>query len=74
MSTLYPGSKFRIPSDYSRMDTAAESRLSCPRPIESVLVNREVIDAVKGISERRFSTMHYDQCLVSLPGHLIKRT
>jgi hypothetical protein len=74
MSTLYPRSISRIPSDYSRVDTAAEFRRSCPRPIESVLVKREVIEAVNGIFERRFSSMNYDECLVSLPEHLIKRT
>jgi glycosyltransferase involved in cell wall biosynthesis len=49
-----------IPPDYGLMDTAAEFLRSCPWPIHAALVRREVIDAVKGFSERRFSAMDYD--------------
>lgn len=55
-----PGTAPHIPPDYSQMDTAAEFLRSCPWPIHAALVRREVIDAVKGFSERRFSAMDYD--------------
>jgi glycosyltransferase involved in cell wall biosynthesis len=55
-----PGTTPYIPPDYSQMDTAAEFLRSCPWPIHAALVKREVIDAVKGFSERCFSSMDYD--------------
>jgi glycosyltransferase involved in cell wall biosynthesis len=55
-----PGTEPYIPPDYSQVDTAAEFLRSCPWPIHAALVRREAIDAVKGFSERRFSSMDYD--------------
>ncbi|MGA7950001.1 MAG: glycosyltransferase [Thiobacillaceae bacterium] len=55
-----PGTDPYIPPDYSQMDTAAEFLRTCPWPIHAALVRREAIDAVKGFSERRFSSMDYD--------------
>lgn len=55
-----PGAEPYIPPDYSQMDTAAEFLRSCPWPIHAALVRREAIDAVKGFSERCFSTMDFD--------------
>lgn len=55
-----PGTEHFVPPDYSQMDTAAEFLRSCPWPIHAALVRREVIDAVKGFSERCFSAMDYD--------------
>lgn len=49
-----------VPPDYSQMDTAAEFLRSCPWPIHAALIRREVVDAVRGFSERRFSSMDYD--------------
>ena len=55
-----PGTKPHVPPDYSQMDTAAEFLRSCPWPIHAALVKREVIDAINGFSQRRFSAMDYD--------------
>lgn len=55
-----PGTEPFIPPDYSAMDTAAEFLRTCPWPIHAALVRREVLDAVHGFSERRFSSMDYD--------------
>ena len=55
-----PGTVPFIPPDYSQMDMAAEFLRSCPWPIHAAMVRREAIDAVKGFSERRFSSMDYD--------------
>ncbi len=55
-----PGTEPYIPPDYSQMDTASEFLRSCPWPIHAALVQREAIDAVKGFSERCFSSMDYD--------------
>jgi len=60
VGTGAPGTEPYIPPDYSEMDTAAEFLRSCPWPIHAALVRREAIDAVKGFSERRFSSMDYD--------------
>jgi glycosyltransferase involved in cell wall biosynthesis len=55
-----PGSEPYVPPDYSALDTAAEFLRSCPWPIHAALIRRPVLDAVKGFSERRFSSMDYD--------------
>ncbi|MBU1691276.1 MAG: glycosyltransferase [Gammaproteobacteria bacterium] len=55
-----PGTVPYIPPDYSLMDTAAEFLRTCPWPIHAALVQREAIDAVKGFSERCFSSMDFD--------------
>ena len=55
-----PGTEPFVPPDYSKMDTAAEFLRTCPWPIHAALVRREAIDAVKGFSERYFSSMDYD--------------
>jgi glycosyltransferase involved in cell wall biosynthesis len=55
-----PGTVPYIPPDYSQVDTAAEFLRSCPWPIHAALVRREAIVAVRGFSERCFSSMDYD--------------
>lgn len=55
-----PGTEPYVPPDYGQMDTAAEFLRSCPWPIHAALVRREAMDAVKGFSERYFSSMDYD--------------
>ncbi|MGO9444353.1 MAG: glycosyltransferase family 2 protein [Thiobacillaceae bacterium] len=55
-----PGTEAYIPPDYLAMDTTAEFLRSCPWPIHAALVRRPVLDAVRGFSERRFSSMDYD--------------
>ena len=55
-----PGTVPFVPPDYSATDTAAEFLRSCPWPIHAALVRKPVLDAVRGFSERRFSSMDYD--------------
>ena len=49
-----------VPPAYEREDPVAAFLKGCPWPIHAALVRREVIDAVHGFSERRFSAMDYD--------------
>ncbi|MBI2798865.1 MAG: glycosyltransferase [Gammaproteobacteria bacterium] len=49
-----------IPPDYGAGDTTTAFLKNCPWPIHAALIRREVMDAVRGFSERRFSAMDYD--------------
>lgn len=49
-----------IPPAYETDDPAAAFLKSCPWPIHAALIRRPVLDAVKGFSERLFSSMDYD--------------
>jgi glycosyltransferase involved in cell wall biosynthesis len=49
-----------IPPKYEDQDIAEAFLHSCPWPIHAALVRHDVIDAIDGFSERRFSAMDYD--------------
>ncbi len=49
-----------IPPAYEEQDPVAAFLKSCPWPIHAALVQRSVLDAVQGFSERCFSSMDYD--------------
>lgn len=49
-----------IPPDYAGPDAAARFLQSCPWPINGVLMRRQVIDALRGFSERLPTAMDYD--------------
>jgi glycosyltransferase involved in cell wall biosynthesis len=49
-----------IPPDYAESDAAALFLQSCPWPINSVLLRRNLIDALRGFSERLPTAMDYD--------------
>lgn len=55
-----PGQNPHVPPKYEDGDMAEAFLRSCPWPIHAALVQRGVIDAVHGFSERRFSSMDYD--------------
>lgn len=57
-----------IPPAYENIDTTAAFLRNCPWPIHAALTRKSVIDAVKGFSERFFSSMDYDLWLRIL-GH-----
>ena len=52
--------KPHIPPAYEMEDPAAAFLKGCPWPIHAALIRRSVLDAVKGFSERHFSSMDYD--------------
>lgn len=49
-----------IPPNYAAEDAAALFLKSCPWPINGVLIRRQLIDALRGFSERRPTAMDYD--------------
>ena len=49
-----------VPPAYEKEDPVAAFLKSCPWPIHAALIRRSVLDAVKGFSERLFSSMDYD--------------
>ena len=49
-----------IPPDYVESDAAALFLQSCPWPINGVLVRRQLIDSLRGFSERLPTAMDYD--------------
>ncbi|MDE2147709.1 MAG: glycosyltransferase, partial [Burkholderiales bacterium] len=55
-----PGTEPYVPPAYEQGDLAAQFLRGCPWPIHAALLRREVIDALGGFSERRFSSMDYD--------------
>lgn len=55
-----PGKEPYVPPKYEDEDTIALFLKSCPWPIHAALVRRDVVEAVEGFSERRFSAMDYD--------------
>ncbi|HQT30370.1 MAG TPA: glycosyltransferase [Thiobacillus sp.] len=56
-----------IPPDYVESDAAALFLQSCPWPINGVLVRRQLIDRLRGFSERLPTAMDYDLWLRMLP-------
>ena len=52
-----------IPPDYVASDATALFLQSCPWPINGVLVRRQLIDALRGFSERLPTAMDYDMWL-----------
>jgi glycosyltransferase involved in cell wall biosynthesis len=55
-----PGQEPYVPPAYEDEDTIALFLKSCPWPIHAALVRREIVEAIGGFSERRFSAMDYD--------------
>lgn len=55
-----------IPPNYAELDAAALFLKSCPWPINGVLIRRQLIDALRGFSERRPTAMDYDLWLRAL--------
>jgi len=49
-----------IPPDYAETDAAAAFLQSCPWPINGVLMRRQLIDTLRGFSERLPTAMDYD--------------
>ncbi len=63
-----------LPPAYEEEDTVAHFLRTCPWPIHAALVRRELVDRLKGFSERRFASMDYDFWLRALGvGARIKR-
>ncbi|MDP2867647.1 glycosyltransferase [Methyloversatilis sp.] len=52
-------SKPYIPAAYEQEDMAAHFVRTCPWPIHAALLKREVVDALGGFCEERFSSMDY---------------
>jgi len=52
-----------LPPDYVQSDAAALFLQSCPWPINGVLVRRQIIDTLRGFSERLPTAMDYDMWL-----------
>jgi glycosyltransferase involved in cell wall biosynthesis len=50
----------RLPQDYAATDMAAAFLRSCPWPINAALVRRQLIDSLRGFSERRPTAMDHD--------------
>lgn len=63
-----PGTEPYVPPAYEKGDPVLHFLRSCPWPIHAALVRREILAAVGGFSERRFSAMDYDLWLRIL-GH-----
>jgi glycosyltransferase involved in cell wall biosynthesis len=60
-----------LPPDYAAADAAALFLQACPWPINGVLVRRQLIDSVRGFSERLPTAMDYDlwlRMLATRPG------
>ena len=56
-----PGTMPHIPPDHGEgLATVSSFLRSCPWPIHAALVRRTAIDAVRGFSTRRFTSMDYD--------------
>jgi glycosyltransferase involved in cell wall biosynthesis len=49
-----------IPPDYAAADTAALFLQACPWPINGALVRRQLVDTLRGFSERLPTAMDYD--------------
>lgn len=49
-----------IPPDYAKSDAVAKFLQSCPWPINGVLLRRQVLDTLRGFSERLPTAMDYD--------------
>ena len=49
-----------IPPNYAAEDAAALFLRACPWPINGVLIRRQLLDALRGFSERRPTAMDYD--------------
>lgn len=49
-----------LPPDYPAIDAAAAFLKSCPWPINGVLIRRQILDSLRGFSERRPTAMDYD--------------
>lgn len=49
-----------LPPNYPAIDAAAAFLKSCPWPINGVLIRRQLIDSLRGFSERRPTAMDYD--------------
>jgi glycosyltransferase involved in cell wall biosynthesis len=56
-----------IPPDYAASDAAALFLQICPWPINAVLVRRQLIDTLRGFSERQPTAMDHDLWLRMLP-------
>ena len=54
------GGKPYIPPDYNKIDMVRCFLKSCPWPIHAALVNKKLMDAVGGFSERSKTAMDYD--------------
>lgn len=56
-----------IPHNYAESDAAALFLKSCPWPINGVLMRRQLVDTLRGFSERLPTAMDYDMWLRMLP-------
>lgn len=56
-----------IPPHYAEIDAARAFLKSCPWPVNGVLLKRQLIDSLRGFSERRPTAMDYDLWLRLLP-------
>jgi len=52
-----------IPPDYAEADAASLFLQACPWPINGVLLRRQLVDTLRGFSERRPTAMDYDMWL-----------
>lgn len=55
-----------VPPEYENNDPVAHFLRSCPWPIHAALIRRDVVNQLRGFSERRFSSMDYDFWLRAL--------
>jgi len=55
-----PGTQPYIPAKYEEADLVSRFLKGCPWPIHAALVRAEIVNAMKGFSERYFSAMDYD--------------
>ncbi|MCA1978121.1 MAG: glycosyltransferase [Thiobacillus sp.] len=56
-----------IPPNYATIDAARAFLKSCPWPINGVLLRRQLVDTLRGFSERLPTAMDYDLWLRMLP-------
>lgn len=55
-----PGNLPYIPPQYENHDPVQLFMRKCPWPIHAALVRHEIVEVVKGFSERKYSSMDYD--------------
>jgi glycosyltransferase involved in cell wall biosynthesis len=55
-----------LPPAYEDEDTVAHFVRTCPWPIHAALIRRDIVDQLRGFSERRFASMDYDFWLRAL--------
>jgi hypothetical protein len=55
-----------VPPEYEAEDPVAAFVRTCPWPIHAALIKKNLVDQLRGFSERRFSSMDYDFWLRAL--------